>query len=188
MRTFIAVDCNNKEKIFNLQQDILKSFPNSHRLLRPVNIENIHFTLIFFGDIGNEQLELISNKMNEIVFEKIEINYEKIGAFPSLKYPKVIWLGVDEKSERELNSLFNVVKFKMEQIGFRPDKQFKPHLTLFRVKNPITNIEQYLTRKESIFIDFSDIIDKIYLKKSELFSTGPVYSNILTIRAKEFDK
>jgi 2'-5' RNA ligase len=184
MRTFIAVDCNNKNQISNLQQNILKSFPDFNSSIRPVNIENLHFTLFFFGDMENKQIELISNKMNEIVFEKFEINYRKIGAFPSFRYPKVIWIGVDEKSERELNSLFELVKFKMEQIGFKPDKQFKPHLTLFRVKRPIANIEQYLNKYNDVSIDFSDIIDKMYIKKSELFSSGPVYSNILTIFAK----
>ena len=184
MRTFIALDCHNKEKIFILQQKILKSFANFNSSIKPVNIENLHFTLFFFGDIENKHLELISNKMNEIVFEKFEINYRKIGAFPSLKYPKVIWIGVDEESEKKLNSLFELVKFKMEQIDFRPDKQFKPHLTLFRVKRPIANIEHYLNKYNDISIDFSDLIDKIYIKKSELFSSGPVYSNILTIVAK----
>ena len=184
MRTFIAVDCNNKNQISNLQQNILKSFPDFNSSIRPVNIENLHFTLFFFGDIENKQIELISNKMNEIVFEKFEINYRKIGAFPSFKYPKIIWIGVDEKSERELNSLFELVKFKMEQIGFKPDKQFKPHLTLFRVKRSIANIEQYLNKYNDVSIDFSDIIDKMYIKKSELFSSGPVYSTILTIFAK----
>jgi|SRR5215208_6679076 len=184
MRTFIAVDCTNKEKIFNLQQNIINSFPNFNSLIRPVTIENLHFTLFFFGDIETKQLELISNKLKEIVFEKFEINYRKIGAFPSFKYPKVIWIGVDEKSEKELNSLFELVKLKMEQIDFRSDKQFKAHLTLFRVKRPIANIEQYLNKYNNLSIDFSDIIDKIYIKKSELFSFGPVYSNILTIFAK----
>ena len=184
MRTFIAVDCNNKENIFNIQQKILKSVPYFNSSIRPVNIENLHFTLFFFGDIENKQLELISNKMNEIVFEKFEINYRKIGAFPSFTYPKVIWIGVDEKSERELNSLFQLVKFKMEQIDFKPDKQFKPHLTLFRVKRPIANIEQNLNKHKDLSFNFYDIIDKIHLKKSELFSSGPVYYNILTIFAK----
>jgi 2'-5' RNA ligase len=73
----------------------------------------------------------------------------------------------------------------MEQIGFKPDKQFKPHLTIFRVKRPIVNLEKYLNKyNNDASIDFSDIIDKIHIKKSELFSSGPVYSNILTIYAK----
>ena len=185
MRTFIAVDCNNKEKISNLQQNILRSFPSFNDLLRPVNIENLHFTLFFFGEIESKQLELIINKMNEIVFENFEVNYRNIGAFPSFKYPKVIWIGIDDQSERKLNSLFDLVKSKMEQIGFRPDKQFKPHLTIFRIKKPIINLEQYLNKyNNDVFIDFSDIIDKIHIKKSELFSSGPVYSNILTIFAQ----
>jgi 2'-5' RNA ligase len=185
MRTFIAVDCNNKEKISNIQQKILQSFPNSNSLIRSVNKENLHFTLFFLGEIEKKQLELISNKMNEIVFEKFEINYRKIGVFPSIKYPKVIWIGLDERGERKLNSLYQLVKTKMEQIDFRPDKPFKPHLTLFRVKRSIANIEQYLIKyNNENYLDLIDVIDKIHVKKSELFSSGPVYSNILTIFAK----
>jgi len=75
------------------------------------------------------------------------------------------------------------VKSKMEQIGFKPDKQFKPHLTLFRLKKPISNIKDHLP-KDTDFIAGSDIIDKIHIKKSELFPSGPVYSNISTVFAK----
>jgi len=185
MRTFIAVDCNNKEKISNIQQNILQSFPNNTRLIRPVNKENLHFTLFFLGEVEKKQLELISNKINEIEFEKFEIKYRKIGVFPSIKYPKIIWIGLDENGERKLNSLYELVKMKMEQIGVRPDKPFKPHLTLFRVKGPIANMEQYLNKYcNQSYIDYYDLIDKLHIKKSELFSSGPVYSNILTNFAK----
>ena len=70
----------------------------------------------------------------------------------------------------------------MEQIGFKPDKQFKPHLTLFRVKRPIGNIEEYLSKHHDL-IGGSELIDKVHLKKSELFPSGPVYSNLSTVFA-----
>ncbi len=185
MRTFIAVDCNNKEKIYTLQQDILNYLPNFHNILRPVKFENLHFTLFFLGEIENNQIDLIRNKLNEIEFEQFEVNYSQLGVFPSFKYPKVIWIGVDHISEQKLVSLYELVKIKMDQIGFKADKYFKPHLTIFRVKNIETNMEQYLNRyKNDANIDFSDIIDKIQFKKSELLSTGPIYSNILTIYSK----
>ena len=90
MRTFIALDCNNKEKIFAIQQDILNNFPNFHNILRPVKFENLHFTLFFLGEIDNNQIDLIQNKLNEIEFEQFKVNYSKLGFFPSFKYPKVI--------------------------------------------------------------------------------------------------
>ena len=182
MRTFIAVDCNNKEKILNIQQMIRTSLLHLNENIKPTLPENMHFTLFFFGDIDNTTVERIKHKINEIKFEEFEISYKKIGAFPTYKQPKVIWIGLDDNSKKKLNSLFELVKCKMEQIGFKPDKQFKPHLTLFRVKRPIGNIEEYLS-KHSDFIGGSEIIDKIHIKKSELFPSGPVYSNILTVFA-----
>jgi 2'-5' RNA ligase len=185
MRTFIALDCNNKEKVYSIQQDLLIYLSDFHSILRPVKFENLHFTLLFLGEIDNSQVDLIRNKLNEIEFEQFEISYRKLGVFPSIKYPKIIWIGIDTLSEQKLSSLYGLVLSKMKQIGFRDDKNFKPHLTIFRVKNINTTIEQYLNKYiYNANINFSDIIDKIQFKKSELFSTGPIYSDILTIYPK----
>jgi 2'-5' RNA ligase len=181
---FIAIDCNNKEEISNIQQMILNSIPSINgKILKAVDPGTLHFTLFFFGEVDDKSVEQIKNKMNEITFQSFHIIYKQIGAFPSFKFPKVIWIGLDENSTRKLISIFELVRFKMEQIGFKPDKQFKPHLTLFRVKKPIANIKNCLT-KYTDFIAGSDKIDKIHLKKSELFQSGPMYSNIMTIFAK----
>ena len=184
MRTFIAIDCNNKEKIANIQQMILNSIPSINgKGMKVIDPQTLHFTLFFFGEVNDKTVEEIKNKMNEITFQGFDILYKHIGAFPSFKFPKVIWIGLDENSTKKLISIFELVKSKMEQIGFKPDKEFKPHLTLFRVKKPIANIKDYLT-KYSDFIAGSDRIDKIHIKKSELFPSGPVYSNISTVFAK----
>lgn len=184
MRMFIAIDCNNKEQISNLQQMILNSIPSINwKMLKAVDQQNLHFTLFFFGEVDDKRVELIKNKMNEITFQSFDIIYRQIGAFPSFKFPKVLWIGLDEYSTKKLISIFEIVKFKMEQIGFKPDKEFKPHLTLFRVKKPIANIQNYLI-KYTNFIAGSDKIDKIHLKKSELFQSGPMYSNMFTVLAQ----
>ncbi len=182
MRTFIAVDCNNKEKILNIQQMIRNSLLHLNGNIKPTLPENLHFTLFFFGDIDNTTVERIKHTMNEIRFEEFQITYKKIGVFPTYKQPKVIWIGLDDNSTKKLNALFDLVISKMEQIGFKSDKQFKPHLTLFRLKRPIRNIEEYLSKYRDL-IGGSEIIDKIHLKKSELFPSGPIYSNISTVFA-----
>jgi RNA 2',3'-cyclic 3'-phosphodiesterase len=182
MRTFIAVDCNNKEKLLNIQQMIQNSLLHLNGNIKPTLPENLHFTLFFFGEIDDTTVERIKHKINEIRFEEFKIIYKKIGVFPTYKIPKVIWIGLDDNSTKRLNSLFESVKGKMEQIGFKPDKQFKPHLTLFRIKRPIGDIEDYLS-KHSDLIGGSEVIDKIHIKKSELFPSGPVYSNISTVFA-----
>ena len=183
MRTFIAVDCNNKENIRKIQQMILKSVPKLNGGIKFIDPHNLHFTLFFFGEVDEKTVEQIKNKMNEITFQGFEIIYKKIGVFPSFQFPKVIWIGLDDNSTKKLTLISELVKSKMEQIGFKPDKQFKPHLTLFRLKKPISNIKDYLP-KDTDFIAGSDIIDKIHIKKSELFPSGPVYSNISTVFAK----
>jgi 2'-5' RNA ligase len=183
MRTFIAVDCNNKENIRTIQQMILNSVPDTNGGIKVIDPQNLHFTLFFFGEVEEKTVEQIKNKMNVITFQSFEIIYQKIGVFPSYHFPKIIWVGLDDNSTKKLTSIFELVKSKMEQIGFKPDKQFKPHLTLFRIKKPIANIKDYLL-KYTDFMAGTDRIDKIHIKKSELFPSGPVYSNISTVFAK----
>ena len=102
MRTFIAVDCNNKEKIWNIQQMILNSLPRLDGTIKAIAPENLHFTLFFFGEVDDKKVEKIKNKMNEITFQGFEIIYKKIGVFPSYKFPKVIWIGLDDNSDKEI--------------------------------------------------------------------------------------
>jgi 2'-5' RNA ligase len=96
MRTFIAADCNNKDKIYMIQQDLVRYLPEFPNILRPVQFENLHFTLFFLGEIDDNQVHLIRDKLNEIEFEQIEINYRKLGVFPSVEYPKIIWIGISK--------------------------------------------------------------------------------------------
>ena len=73
MRTFIAVDCNNKEKILNIQQMIRTSLLHLNGNIKPTLPENLHFTLFFFVDIDDTTVERIKHKINEIRFQEFEI-------------------------------------------------------------------------------------------------------------------
>jgi 2'-5' RNA ligase len=95
----------------------------------------------------------------------------------------VIWVGVDEQGKREMNSLAESVICKMKDIGFRPDKPFTPHMTIYRVKKA-------QLRASEIFSAYStrnlgqDVINKVALKSSNLTPYGPVYSDIFVVHAK----
>ena len=65
MRTFIAIDCNNKEKIWNLQQMILNSTPTLNGVMKAIDPQNLHFTLFFFGEVDDKKVEQIKNKMKD---------------------------------------------------------------------------------------------------------------------------
>ena len=183
MRAFIAVDCQNKEKVRNLQLEIINTVDGANGHLRTVQSDTLHFTLFFLGEIDDEKLIQVKNVMDQIEFDRFEIQYNGIGVFPSSTFTRIVWLGLNNDSSKKLNDLFELVKEKIEMIGFKADKKFLPHLTIFRVKRPIPDVEEILKQYNDKNFG-SEIIDKIHLKKSDLQSSGPVYSNIQTVVAK----
>jgi 2'-5' RNA ligase len=185
MRAFIAVDVSS-DAISKLQNEILSTAGWNLKDVKPVESHNFHFTLIFLGEIRDGDLiDKIKEVMQkEISFEPFTITYTGIGAFPKPGYARVIWVGVDLEGAEKLTSLANHVVLTMSQLGFKADKPFSAHMTLLRAKGrPISasNIStQYYGRTFG-----SDRIDKVHLKKSELTSSGPIYSNVYSIEAKK---
>jgi 2'-5' RNA ligase len=185
MRAFIAVDVSS-DAISKLQNEILSTAGWNLKDVKPVESHNFHFTLIFLGEIRDGDLiDKIKELMQkELSFEPFTITYTGIGAFPKPGYARVIWVGVDLEGAEKLTSLANHVVLTMSQLGFKADKPFSAHMTLLRAKGrPISasNIStQYYGRTFG-----SDRIDKVHLKKSELTSSGPIYSNVYSIEAKK---
>jgi 2'-5' RNA ligase len=183
MRTFIAVDVSNKNAIVKLQQELTAVARWSPQQVKPVEKQNFHFTLVFLSEVSVHVIDKIKAKLSELQFEPIKITYTGLGGFPNSNFARVIWTGVDEEGRKKLISLAGMVILKMIDIGFRPDKPFSPHLTLFRVKIgkfKLGNIPSKYNGK----IFGNDIIDKIHLKVSNLTTAGPIYSDIFTVYAK----
>ncbi len=179
MRAFVAVDCKSAE-IAKLQQDMMSSSGWSAREVKPVSADNFHFTLIFLGEISDVQAAKVKEKLLEIRFEPFSITYTGAGAFPNASNARVVWVGVDVEGAKKLQALADQVIEKMAAVGFRPDKPFSPHLTIFRAKNRHVrvNAAKYATSTFG-----TDTIDNLHLKKSDLSPSGPTYSNIYTVSA-----
>ena len=73
--------------------------------------------------------------LNSIKFSKFIINFRGIGVFPTLKFPRIIWIGTDENGGALLIKLAKNVEDVLAPLGFSVDKPFKPHITVFRIKN-----------------------------------------------------
>jgi 2'-5' RNA ligase len=184
MRAFIAVDVSS-DAIVKLQNEIIATAGWNLKDVKPVRSQNFHFTLIFLGEIrDDDNIDKIKEIMQKgLSFEPFTITYTGIGAFPNSAYSRVIWVGVDSEGAHKLTSIANDVVSIMSQLGFKADKPFSAHMTLLRAKGrPISasNISsQYHGRTFG-----SDRIDKVHLKRSELTSSGPIYSNVFTVEAK----
>jgi RNA 2',3'-cyclic 3'-phosphodiesterase len=183
MRGFIAVDVLNVA-IVKLQNDILSAAEWNPRDVKPVEPHNFHFTVIFLGEISDQDVGRIKEMLAGFQFEPFTITYAGIGAFPDPAHARVVWVGLDSGGAQKLTALANDIIAKMSELGFKADKPFSAHLTLLRARGrPVST--SYISSKYQGRTFGSDRIDKVHLKKSELRSSGPVYSNVYTVEAKK---
>lgn len=180
MRAFVAVEISN-EKVLN---SIVKLQSDLQIKAKPISKENMHFTLLFLGEISEEMAQKVMESLNTVSFNPIEVNFVEVGAFPNPRSPRVVWLGVDKTAAKSLVELATQVEEKLGPLGFKSDRPFKPHLTIFRIKNGITDISQELNRFKSIEIGHA-VISELKFKKSILTPTGPIYSDLQVVKAKQ---
>jgi len=140
---------------------------------------------VFFGEINDTILNKIVAKIAEIEFQAFQIIYDRIGVFPNSNNARVVWIGLNETSERSFSEMSNTVTSKLRELDLKLDKEIKkeiiPHITLFRTKRVYPNLN--LNSIEAKFI-ISDIIDTISVKKSIITNYGSIYENIISVKGK----
>ncbi len=178
IRSFVAVECHegHLHSRFDEAQGRLRATGANMKL---VEIENIHITLKFLGDIEDHQVEEVSQVIRDITFETFEFTVEGVGVFPNLKRPTTVWAGISS-GVGELAGLFNVVNDGLAKLGFEKDRRrFHPHLTIARVRggqNRDRLVDELVGMEE---MEFGKVqVDRIYLKKSVLTPKGPIYSTM----------
>ena len=181
MRTFVAVEIfeNNVMNAISKFQSEISSINT-----KPVEPHNLHFTLQFLGEISGEKMEEVKKTLQRIEFSNFNVNFRGVGVFPKMKFPRVIWIGTDDKGGNALVDLAKKVETNLFPLGFTSDKPFKPHITVFRIKNKIGNITGELKKFESF--DFgSQEITNFKFKQSILTPKGPVYSDLEEVKGKK---
>jgi len=179
MRTFVAIEVSNKDVL----NSIHKIQTELNIKAKPVELNNMHFTVQFLGEVSEEMVRKISGALNSIEFSTFSISFMGVGVFPKPSFPRVIWIGTND-GVNELEKLAEMIRTKLSQLGFRPDKKFKPHVTIFRVKNKIEGISDKL-EKFSSYSFGKQMIYEIKLKKSELTPEGPIYTDVLVVKGKK---
>jgi 2'-5' RNA ligase len=179
IRTFIAIELpeETRQKLAAIQEQ-LKQSRAAVRWVRP---SSIHLTLKFLGNVHPEQVEDIAAAAALAVRDEAPISLcaGGMGAFPSVRKPRVVWVGLGGEVER-LAKIQAGVESVLEPLGFaREGRGFRPHLTLGRVKDRrrlqgLIDAMSTLTLPEFNSFD----ADEIILYKSDLRPTGAIYTKL----------
>lgn len=179
MRLFIAVNLEEglKKKIVPLEEELRKTGAD----VKWVEVKNLHLTLKFLGEVDEKKVTQIEQIVRPILanFSSFEMLLSGFGVFPNLNYPRVVWVGIKEGSEK-LKVLSEEIENSLVPLGFpKENRPFTAHLTLGRVrsaKNKQELIKKIEERKNQEI--GSQKVEKIYLMQSTLQPTGPIYTPV----------
>ncbi|MBW9223184.1 RNA 2',3'-cyclic phosphodiesterase [Methanothermococcus sp. SCGC AD-155-E23] len=165
MRCFLAIELS--EEIVEGLEDLKRNFRIEG--IKLVERENLHITVKFLGEIGEETVEDI--KGMDLSLEPVESRIGGLGTFPNENYIRVIWVGASN-----LEPLFEEVDRRLEDLNFKREREYIPHITIGRVKF----LKNKRLLKERIRkyrdVDIGTLyVESIVLMKSTLTRSGPIY-------------
>jgi 2'-5' RNA ligase len=180
IRSFLAVDPPREiiDAIGMIQDRLRKNIQGDIRWVRP---QGIHLTLKFFGaisesDVANISLVVENTTSNIAPFT---LGIKRVGAFPDVKRPRVLWLGMDGDVDT-LIRLQKEVDAELQKYGFeKEDRTFRPHLTLARIKDPrgLIGLAKIMEKREN-YEAGSFSAAGLNLFKSDLTPKGAVYTKL----------
>jgi RNA 2',3'-cyclic 3'-phosphodiesterase len=175
-RTFIAVKVEPDEKLLKM----ISSFKSVLKAesVKWTNQHNIHITLVFIGDTGEDKISGISKVMKDICegYGEFELILKGSGVFKSINDARVIWTGI-EPCEK-LDNLNKLIKNGLKTTGIRfEERPFKPHMTLGRIKQikEVNNLKELIDKYSGVEIQKVPV-NEVILYESILFQAGPVYT------------
>lgn len=180
IRSFLAFELpiDIKRAVKLVSGEVGRSLPD----LRRVKVDNIHLTVVFIGNIREEDLPPIQLAVERacLRFGPFDVSVSGIGVFPNIRRPRVLWLGLDGEIER-LSFLKDELHKQLKPFGLKEEKRrFRPHLTLARFRKPEkggTDLESILERHKDLSGPV-DQIDELILFKSDLRPDGAHYTKL----------
>ncbi|MDA0838373.1 MAG: RNA 2',3'-cyclic phosphodiesterase [Planctomycetota bacterium] len=181
MRTFVAVElpADLRTEVIAYQRR-LQSFDAKVRWVKPAQM---HITLKFLGEIDETQADLLHELFQVVEKETapFEVEIQGLGAFPNLRRPSILWVGVTTGIDA-LAGLAGQVEATAAELGFKKEKRgFNPHLTLGRVKSPkgLPPVMERIQKDESLSFGSFQVSEFVFMQ-SELKPSGAEYRRLNT--------
>lgn len=185
IRAFIAIDLSSD--IQHRLDDVLQNYKSqlSNITIRWVAASNIHLTLKFLGDVSLSNLNILTDLIQTEIstHHQFDISVGGSGAYPNIRQPRVIWIGVE--APPELSAIQSGIETTTARLGYtREERGFSPHLTLGRVSRNATSQDVKAISKalEATKVGFlgATCVEKVHLYRSDLQPTGAVYTQIFS--------
>ena len=140
--------------------------------------DRLHLTLKFLDERPEAFVAALTAKMEEVAARHwpVPIRLRGVGAFPNLRRPRVIWVGIAPAPKLEL--LQHDVEEGCAALGVDVEgKPFRPHLTIGRLRGTEGReaVRGLARAARSIQFRADALVSSIGLVHSTLTSAGPRY-------------
>lgn len=186
LRLFVAISVpeNVKDEIEKAQKELRAALPG--KFVRWTKRERFHLTLKFLGSVAESHLAGLIEALRVacLDFTMLRLRAERIGFFPDMQFPRVVWTGVQD-GEDTLPQLQQAVETAVKNFTLeKPGQKFAGHVTLGRIqsiKRPQAEIlaKQALSMADKFFGEWA--AEKIELIRSELLPGGSRYTTLAAI-------
>jgi 2'-5' RNA ligase len=157
VRTFVALELSErlKEGILALAEEFRARGIWASWAKRPT----LHLTLKFLGDVEETELPEVVAAVERASsgVSTFDLETARLGAFPSPRRPRVLWLGVAPCDE--LFALHAALDEELAALGFqRERRRFHPHVTIGRMRDPRAEsvqamLDELVAPKETVAVE-----------------------------------
>jgi RNA 2',3'-cyclic 3'-phosphodiesterase len=185
IRAFIAIDLPAyiQQQLDQISAQLRETC--STNAIRWVPANNIHLTLKFLGEVSSTNLELLTKllRVETIRHRCFEITVGGLGAFPTIRRPRVIWVGV--QAPPDLMALQRSIESETVRLGYAVEERpFSAHLTLARVSHNAAPDEVRKIGDGLVNFKVDQLgtisVKSVHLFRSDLQPGGAVYTSLLT--------
>ncbi|MCX5991702.1 MAG: RNA 2',3'-cyclic phosphodiesterase [Chloroflexi bacterium] len=192
VRSFIAIElpAEVRAELASIEE---KLKVRRHSFVKWADPESIHLTLKFLGSVSGETIPEIVEAMSLVAQPVCPFTLQigGTGAFPNWQRPQIVWVGVGGEMGR-LATLQRELEAALSPLSFPPESRpFSPHLTLGRLRERVTpeDRRRFGLWAQSVKFEasLSFEVNAVRLMKSQLTSSGPIYSELALVKLKARD-
>ncbi len=178
MRVFIALELSDAARAGILA--VIGEFRQRGVRASWSRTSTIHLTLQFLGDVEESELENVVEAVRSCAADvaPFRMSIGGLGAFPSPRRPRVIWVGVDAPDE--LYELQERIEGALTELGIKRERRrFHPHVTLGRLRDSTADVERLLGQLTAPVE--STRVDSVRVMKSTLASSGAIHEVVAEV-------
>jgi RNA 2',3'-cyclic 3'-phosphodiesterase len=177
LRAFLAFDVSHEVigSLVKTQDELRETRADVGIVAR----ENLHFTVKFLGDVPEDVVNDIDERVAGLGLASFETTLAGLGVFPDIRRPRIVWAGVAAADESAIVGRAESVIEALDGIGKPEERDFRAHVTIGRVRSS-RNVDALVvfTRQNASRIFGRTKVESLKLKSSLLTPKGPVYTDV----------